>query len=782
MPLILSCIALVAFGLEHYPLNPFMLGLALLVYAVILWRNPESWLFFIPAILPIANFSIYSGWLFFEELDLFVLVTVAVGYWRLMPKKPVYGFSSPVLLLLLAVSYGVSAYVGVMPLQKLDANAFSNYFSHYNSLRILKPFVWALLLLPLLRRTEGGLLVPGMLAGLTFVSFAGIWERWTFTGLMNFASDYRITAPFPEMHTGGAALDAFLSLSLPFSLFYLFRGRYVGIALLLFAAASYTVFATFSRGLYLGFAVSVAAMGFFLLRKDANKGDANRGRGYSLSLAALYLVALILLVKTFDTGGYRGLFAVVCLMAATYFIGGTRSVSHGKAAIGAAAFMLGLVCLALIAAFGKGSYLAFGLSAVVFFLGFALHEFRQGDSKRIGMMLAYAGFLAMGPCDLAVNWHWGGEYAAIYGALVWVFAMTLALGNRSMKEPLWSWNRTGAMTVALLLMLSGMAIPVMWNPYMNNRVEVADSDLGGRIAHWRNVIEMMDPGWKSRLFGMGLGRFPETYFWQNKEQNIPGTYRILEGKEGSYLRLEGSKYQQGFGEFLRYGQRVKIEPYRTYTLEFDARSRFAKQHVLSYLCEKYLLYVNACSETLSWLNTDGLWHHYKTEMKSGNMGSEPWYERPAVQFSLANEQNGDFFDVKNVRLEDERGRNLLHNGDFSEGANRWFFSSDRFHLPWHAKNLELNIFFDQGVFGLAAFVLLLLHALARQAGLALSGDMLAATRFSALLGFLMVGLFDSILDFPRLSLLFYLMLFSSLLRAAPEALENGIMQKRRKEK
>ena len=206
--------------------------------------------------------------------------------------------------------------------------------------------------------------------------------------------------------------------------------------------------------------------------------------------------------------------------------------------------------------------------------------------------------------------------------------------------------------------------------------------------------------------------------------------------------------------------------------------------MLGYLCEKYLLYVNACTTTESWLNTDNIWHHYKAEMKSGNMESEPWYERPTVQFSLANEENGNYYDVKNVRLADERGNNLLHKGDFSKGADRWFFSSDHFHLPWHAKNLELNLYFDQGMLGLTAFLLLVIHALARQAGLALSGDMLAATRLSALLGFLMVGLFDSILDFPRLSLLFYLMLFSSLLSsAAPRsAAENGIMKKRRKAK
>ncbi len=776
LPLILASLAFIVFGLMHYPLNPFWLGSALLVYAAIIWRHPASWLFFIPAILPMANFSAWSGWLFFEELDLFVLATIAVGYWRLMPPRPVYGFSpvAAILLLLLAISYGVSAYIGVTPLQKLDANAFSNYLSHYNSLRILKPFVWALLLLPLLRRSPGELFIPGLLTGLATVSLAGIWERLSFTGLMDFSSDYRITAPFPEMHTGGAALDAFLSLALPFAVFQLFRSRgwRSGVAILLLAAASYVTFVTFSRGLYLGYGVSVAVLGFFMVLdagKSQGRTNGSQRAGLSLPMAAVAVVAAVLLVQSFATGGYRGLFAAACLMAASFFLGGVRSQSHGKAATVATSVMLVLVCVALVAAFGKGSYLAFSLSMAVFSFGFVLHEL--GLARKTGMMLVSAGFLAMGPCDIAVNWHWGGEPAAIYGVLVWSFVLVLAFGNGSIKRPLWSWNKTSAMALMLVLMLSGMAIPVLWNPYMSNRVEEAQSDMHGRMTHWRGVIDMADAGWKARLFGMGLGRFPETYFWRNRMQEFPGRYSIETGMEGPYLRLEGPKYAIGFGEYLRYGQRIDIEPYRTYTLEFDARNTFANTRLQAEICEKYLLYEKpwTCPQSVQTLTPDGKWHHYKAELKSGGIGSDPWYKRPTVQFSLADQQASDFLDVKNVRLADGSGRNLIHNGDFLHGTDRWYFSSDRFHLPWHAKNLELNLFFDQGLFGLASFGLLLLYALIKQAESALRGDLLAATRIASLAGFLMVGLFDSILDFPRLSLLFYLMLFIALQRPAREA-------------
>ena len=756
IPIVLASLAITAFGVIHYPLSQLALGLALSAYAVVLWVRPESWLFFIPAILPIANLSPWSGWIFFEELDLFVLVTMAVGYLRLMPENRIYCLSpvASLLLMLLSVSYGVSAWIGVMPLQSLDANAFSNYFSHYNSLRILKPFVWALLLLPLMRRSEEGLFFRGLLAGLAFVSLAGIWERLAFTGLMDFSNEYRITAPFPEMHTGGAALDAFLALSLPFAVFNLFCGKRPVLALLLIVAATYVAFVTFSRGLYLGYALSVAAMGFFMLW-----GNRKEGGRFSLFLAVVLAVAFILLLKSFETGGYRGLAAAACMMAATYFVGGGKKVRG----IAAPTIILGMACLVLIGVFGKGSYLAFALATAVCAAGFSLHGFGRDRSR--GMVFATAGFLVMGPSAVAVNWHWGGGQAAVYGILVWAVAMVLALGNRSIEKPLWTWSKNGAMAAALGLMFVGMAIPVLWNPYMNSRLQDTHSDMHVRTEHWHSVIGMMDMGWKAKLFGMGLGRYPDIYFWRNGKQDFPGTYQIESGKDGPYLRLEGSKYKRGFGDFLHLGQRVDVEPYRTYTLEFDARNTFPGMRLNAEICEKYLLYEMpwTCPQLVEELTPDGQWHSYKAEMKSGKMGSAPWFERPTTQFSIANEHNGGYIDVMNVRLLDESGRDLLHNGDFSRGTDRWFFSSDFDHLQWQMENLGISLYFDQGIFGLVSFGLTILYALIRLGKLALRGDMLSAAKFASLLGFLMVGLFDSILDLQRLSLLFYLVLCSSLL-------------------
>jgi hypothetical protein len=119
-------------------------------------------------------------------------------------------------------------------------------------------------------------------------------------------------------------------------------------------------------------------------------------------------------------------------------------------------------------------------------------------------------------------------------------------------------------------------------------------------------------------------------------------------------------------------------------------------------------------------------------------------------------------DIDNVSLIGPDGRNLLTNGDFAQRMAGWFTTSDRFHLPWHIKNLGLNVLFDQGVVGLLLFVVLTGGALYRLVAGAARGHPVAPFLAASLAGFLLVGLFDSLLDVPRLAFLYYLLLMVSL--------------------
>jgi hypothetical protein len=75
----------------------------------------------------------------------------------------------------------------------------------------------------------------------------------------------------------------------------------------------------------------------------------------------------------------------------------------------------------------------------------------------------------------------------------------------------------------------------------------------------------------------------------------------------------------------------------------------------------------------------------------------------------------------------------------------------------------LHLLFEQGWLGLVLVSLLIFYALCEFARRALRGDLLATAPLAALAGLLVVGMFDSVLDVPRLTLLIYLLLFLSLL-------------------
>jgi hypothetical protein len=258
-------LAIICKMLVDYPLHPLVLAVFLACYGYCLYRLPDSWLFAIPALLPVMDFTPWTGRFFFDEFDLVILTTVAVRLWHKPQQQtqPLFSQLTFVLLGLFGLFYAISLLRGLLPLQTIDANAFTNYYSYYNSLRVGKGMVWALLLLPALKQALHHnshariYLAYGMLAGLTGVIIIAIVERSLFVGLFDFSSHYRINALFSTMHTGGGHIESYLMLSLPFIAVLFFKpsatlvNRFCGISL--FISGLYVLLVTFSRGGYIGF-------------------------------------------------------------------------------------------------------------------------------------------------------------------------------------------------------------------------------------------------------------------------------------------------------------------------------------------------------------------------------------------------------------------------------------------------------------------------------------------------------------------------------------------------
>ena len=269
----------------QHPVSP---ELALFVLSVVvawaMFRPADLWLM-LPALLPIANFTPWTGWWLVDESDLLVLAAMGGAYmrwgidgWRkptaMFNRTPrsmqwVYVALPPVLLM--GVWRGLDDARGVATwtalLEELWNQGFYGDFDlPGNTLRVAKSLAWGLLLMPVLYRSSQGApqrLARGMLAGLFLVCAGVLWERCVYVGLLDFNDRYRITAWFWEMHVGGGAVDAYLALALPFAWWAAWsapRGwRWYASAVLVLLAI-HAVLTTYSRGVYLSVALTSIAL------------------------------------------------------------------------------------------------------------------------------------------------------------------------------------------------------------------------------------------------------------------------------------------------------------------------------------------------------------------------------------------------------------------------------------------------------------------------------------------------------------------------------------------
>jgi hypothetical protein len=288
----LACVAAAAFLASHHPLWPAAALAAVALMCALEWRRPGAWLFFVPAGLPWLDFSPWTGWTTFEEFDLLVLAALAGGYAglamrpggeRMAHRSAAAGRPAPLALLLFGLLSGVAFCVGIRDAGGWSFSWFQGYTEPLNALRAAKSTLFVLLSLPLLEREFGASprrastrLCLGMVAGLTVVVAAVLWERAVYPGLLNLSEHYRATALFWEMHVGGAAIDAYMALAAPFVAWALWSARSVPLwsaAALLALCAAYACLATFSRGAYLAVAIELPLLGLLLLRRRVPGDD-----------------------------------------------------------------------------------------------------------------------------------------------------------------------------------------------------------------------------------------------------------------------------------------------------------------------------------------------------------------------------------------------------------------------------------------------------------------------------------------------------------------------------
>ncbi|WP_148663158.1 hypothetical protein [Hydrogenophaga sp. PBC] len=302
-------------GAWAHPILPLGLGAAVLaLIALTAWR-PLWGAYVLPAVLPWASQAVHTGWLMLDEFDLLVLA-VAAGSWgvwvagalregdrdaadRVLDRR-VLALSAA--LLGVAAVGGARAWVDGGAWPSWAAFPFADYQSPANTWRSSKALIWAALLLPLWSSGAGAAsrrrwVVAwwrGSLAGLATVCTLVVAERLLYAGLLDVWSGYRTTAWFWEMHVGGGAIDAYLSLTVPLAAWWWLRARTARAwwaAAALFVLACHVVLTTQSRGLY-GAVLIGSVLAYVLHRRSPLAATGESAGAPRLGNALVVLVVL----------------------------------------------------------------------------------------------------------------------------------------------------------------------------------------------------------------------------------------------------------------------------------------------------------------------------------------------------------------------------------------------------------------------------------------------------------------------------------------------------------
>jgi hypothetical protein len=310
--------------------------------------------------------------------------------------------------------------------------------------------------------------------------------------------------------------------------------------------------------------------------------------------------------------------------------------------------------------------------------------------------------------------------------------------------------------------------------FVEARFSTTDSDFQDRIQHWEDSLSLIesDAEW---VFGIGVGRYSDRFFWRMPMETMPGTWHVEHDETDHFLELTGTH----FGHLLYITQQIGSAENGPFVVHLRARAAVASSLRVE-ICRKQLIYPIAClvAQDLQ-VPAGNIWTPITYALPESLQPSSNWLAPTPTSFSIALAMNGQKTQITDLDLIDARGHSLLDNGNFEGGIAHWFFTSDREHLPWHAKSIFVHLLVEQGWLGVSLFVLCLVIAVLRLLAMsAVQARAVAAPAFLAALGGVVtVGMFDSLLDVPRDATFIYLLLgIVVLLPRRPALLRNHAPQ------
>jgi VanZ family protein len=385
-----------------------------------------------------------------------------------------------------------------------------------------------------------------------------------------------------------------------------------------------------------------------------------------------------------------------------------------------------------------GVYLAFAMPFMVICL----------LRLRVWTLVPLVGLLLLSNYTLALTFARTAYLAAFVSMTTTCCGWMIALRRHERLQDSVGGTLIGAMV--LVGLIAGLN-----TDFMRVRMSGLWPDLATREANWDAGLGRRDRGLVPFLLGMGTGAYPRFAALRSPPDQQPGTYVVRHDGQVPFLETM-------FGPQFYFGQKVPVVHGATYTMMFDISAAVAGTPVNVSLCSKLLLYSADCHVVHASVEQPDIWQHVSATLPAPIQRGE--LQAPVeLAFSTG---PGVLMNLREVQLIGPDHRNVVVNGNFATGTARWFFTSDS-HLLWRMKDAYLATWFEGGLLGATALLLLLAGALGGAANAMRRGDPMGAPIAGAMLAVLLCGVFDNVFEAPRIAFLFDMVAVLGLMRGWP---------------
>lgn len=692
---------------------------------IVIWRFPNSWLLFFPSLALIMQNSPYSGRFLFTEFDILIFTILSALYikrslQRSQKRNIKITALIPVVTFVILWS-GLNWDVAIS--DALGPGVVNPYYTSGYGLKVAKSAIYGLLFAWLLssqwqehsRLVIKNILLGGIAAALILFVII-LWERGIiaaftsntslyqiYSSILDLGGTYRVTGLMADMHTGGESIDGVFVTLLPLTLTSIFYFKNMWLKLLaLFAtmALFYCVLVGFTRSTYVAIALASTYLVLHFIKNNTKQ---------KLS-ATLYIYTIFSLLSSmliFFNTGHFGLLPVAIMLTLPIVLVSFNITSKLSMLI---AMMVNTLSLLLMLYFHFNSQW-FAPSAVGILImilsGFTLSISTMRFSKLINTDKR----------AIIISSH-------SIATLVVSFVVYLALSGTQMSE----------------------------------RFTHIEKDMESRITHWSSVFSSAKWDATTIMVGNSTGSFPLNYIISNpKVTSEVGYFKVQSDLENNSLIL-------GSGRDLKFGQRVHLKPKTEYQIQFLVKSNEESKLNIRY-CERHLirqhLYNSKCVNRTIKLEKNNTFESKKLNFNTEAVGERPWYTRKPTILFFRNLTPGTELELSQISVKSiDEGEELINNGDFSHGLDNWFFYNDFQHLPWHIKNIFIELIYNTGLLGLIMFCTILGQVIILNTKSNDSDKYFYPVNVSLIIGWLALGIFGSPLDSAHSSWLFFTLIFT----------------------